>query len=233
MAPLGHHWEDSTHISFGVITSGVFWEHVKIEASLFNGREPDEHRYNFDFAPLDSYSVRLSYNPTANWSLQVSAGHLSEPEALEPEVDIRRITASVIYVRPGPDGSWSSTLAWGMNTPEGDRDSNAFLAETAWAFGPHAVFGRAEYVQKAGHDFGFTGPDGDLRLNVGSLAAGYSYRFATFAGMELAVGGRGSVGFVGETLTPRYDSSRPLSAVAFIQLRPASPHEHHHSHEGM
>ena len=95
------------------------------------------------------------------------------------------------------------------------------------------MFGRAEYVQKAGHDFGFTGPDGDLRLNVGSLAAGYSYRFASFAGMELAVGGRGSVGFVGETLASRYDSSRPLSAVAFVQLRPAGGHNHHAMHHGM
>ena len=50
LAPLGHHWQDATHISFGVLTAAIFSRTVKLEGSLFNGREPDEDRYDFDYA---------------------------------------------------------------------------------------------------------------------------------------------------------------------------------------
>ncbi len=39
-APLGHHWMDSTHVTFGVVTAGLFTRDFKLEASWFNGREP-------------------------------------------------------------------------------------------------------------------------------------------------------------------------------------------------
>ncbi|HEX2721523.1 MAG TPA: hypothetical protein VHM24_01295, partial [Gemmatimonadaceae bacterium] len=62
-APLGHHWQDATHVSFGVVTAGVFTRRWQFEASVFNGREPDEHRWNFDSIKLDSYSGRVTANP--------------------------------------------------------------------------------------------------------------------------------------------------------------------------
>lgn len=46
-APLGHHWMDSTHITFGVLTAGIIHNNAKIEGSLFTGREPDQHRFDF------------------------------------------------------------------------------------------------------------------------------------------------------------------------------------------
>src|SRR4028119_732495 len=64
-APITHHWLDSTHISFGVVTAGIVLDRVKLEASRFNGREPDQHRWNIETGPLDSSAVRMPWNPTA------------------------------------------------------------------------------------------------------------------------------------------------------------------------
>jgi len=55
-APITHHWLDSTHITFGVLTAGVVLDTWKFEASAFRGREPDQHRYDIEAPKLDSYS---------------------------------------------------------------------------------------------------------------------------------------------------------------------------------
>jgi hypothetical protein len=110
-APIGHHWQDSTHITFGVATAGLQWRDVKIEGSVFTGREPDEDRYDFDRPRFDSYSGRISWNPTRDLALQVSHGYIKSPEALEPDLKQHRTTASVIYNRwLGHDTNWSDRM---------------------------------------------------------------------------------------------------------------------------
>ncbi|MFL6373159.1 MAG: plastocyanin/azurin family copper-binding protein, partial [Pyrinomonadaceae bacterium] len=97
-APIGHHWQDATHITFGVVTAGYSFGKWKVEASAFNGSEPNENRYNFDKPRLNSFSGRFSYNPTKNLALQVSHGYMRNPEPLDPDVHImRRTTASAMY----------------------------------------------------------------------------------------------------------------------------------------
>ena len=96
-APISHHWQDSTHITFGVATLGAVWKNVKLEGSIFTGREPDENRYDFDQPRFDSYSGRISWNPTRDLALQVSHGYLHSPEAVEPDLNQHRSSASIIY----------------------------------------------------------------------------------------------------------------------------------------
>ncbi|MGH9337224.1 MAG: hypothetical protein ACRD21_26050, partial [Vicinamibacteria bacterium] len=116
LAPVTHHWFDSTHITYGVITvGGVVANRAKIEASVFNGREPDERRWNIEELGLDSYSVRFTANPTPNWSFQASMASLNEPERLHPGIDYLRLSASATYNRPREDGNWQTTVAWGRN----------------------------------------------------------------------------------------------------------------------
>ena len=100
-APITHHWLDSTHITFGVATVGYSWrDKVKLEGSIFTGREPDQSRWDIETPKMDSQSVRLTVNPADDWSFQVSYGHLNSPEQLEPGVDQQRITASATYNVP-------------------------------------------------------------------------------------------------------------------------------------
>src|SRR6185312_16659100 len=102
-APITHHWLDSTHISYGVVTAGFVHDDWKLEASQFTGREPDQFRFDFDSARFDSTSLRLSYNPDPNWSLQISGGFLYSPEALELLLNEQRLTASATCYAPLDD----------------------------------------------------------------------------------------------------------------------------------
>jgi hypothetical protein len=108
-APLTHHWFDSTHITFGVVKVGGTLDPFKAETSAFNGREPDQSRWNIETGKFDSWLTRLTFNPTAEWSLQVSYGDLKRPEQLEPDTDIRRSTVSASMQLPL--GEWQTTLA--------------------------------------------------------------------------------------------------------------------------
>ena len=128
-APITHHWLDSTHITFGVVTAGLIVDKWKIEASAFRGREPDQHRYDIEAPKLDSFSARLSWNPIRELSMQVSWGRLHSPEQLAPTVDEDRVTASAIYTQPfGNDNLWSTTAAWGRKILRPGADARRLSA---------------------------------------------------------------------------------------------------------
>ena len=122
-APLGHHTFDSTHVAFGVVTAAIDHGPWVVEGSVFNGREPDENRWDFDFGRLDSVSGRLWFRPNAEWEFQVSTGHLKEPEQLEPG-NIDRSTASVSWTRKNASDISSVTAGYGRNdTDHGTRQA--------------------------------------------------------------------------------------------------------------
>ena len=115
IAVLGHHMQDSTHIADEVVTAGYTYRFARVEVSGFHGREPDENRWNIDAGAIDSWAARLTISPTQNWSGQFSLGTLKSPEALSPQEDLRRMTASIEYARPIPKGNWASSVVWGRN----------------------------------------------------------------------------------------------------------------------
>jgi hypothetical protein len=149
LAPLGHHLQDSTHTSFGVVTTGLTLDRVKLEGSVFNGREPNEERWSIQLAPLDSWSTRASVAPTANWTAQYSIGYLVQPEALEPGNQWRQ-TASAEYNRPLSGGNWATTLVWGrVHKIATDTNLNSYLLESTLNFRQRDyVFSRLELVDK-------------------------------------------------------------------------------------
>jgi len=224
LAPLGHHWQDSTHIAFGVLTAGFFTRQLKLEGSWFNGREPDENRWDIDLRAPDSYSGRLTWNPNASWSFQGSYGYLSSPESLEPTLSLHRVTASATYnQRIGNEANWATTFVFGENIASEGPPTPSFLLESNWNIdGHHVVHGRAEYVRKTGHDLVLTPELEDRGFDVGMLALGYVYYLGPFASMAPGIGVRGTAGFVEGDLDPFYGTRVPLGAMVFLQLRPAA-----------
>ncbi len=159
-APIGHHWQDSTHVTFGVATAGLAWQNIKIEGSIFTGREPDENRYDFDRPRFDSFSGRISWNPTQNLAVQASYGYIKSPEALEPDLKRHRTTASVIYNLPlGHDSNWSNTFVWGQNHDTAEGKTQSFLIESDYQRGRDTVYFRWERVEKSGHELVLEPPD--------------------------------------------------------------------------
>jgi len=133
-APIGHHWQDATHITFGVVTAGVFTRRLKLEGSVFNGREPDDRRWNVERIRLDSYSARITFNPDSNWSFTTGYGYMKSPEALHPDEPMRRWVASAVHGRHSASDSaarrTSSRAIWRRRTARahrwGCRCSSAF-----------------------------------------------------------------------------------------------------------
>jgi hypothetical protein len=113
--PISHHFLDATHVSHGVLTAAVFNDLFQLEVSAFNGREPDEHRWQPDPLALNSYSARLTLTPGESWALQASMGALAEPERLHSGIDLRRLTVSLMSDRRIGPARWATTLAWGRN----------------------------------------------------------------------------------------------------------------------
>jgi hypothetical protein len=224
IAPIGHHWLDSTHIAFGVATAGIYGLRWKAEASLFNGREPDEERYNIDLDALDSYSGRLWLLPNDRWALQVSAGTLTEAEVHEiggPTIDVTRVTASATYHRPMADeGVWASTIAWGRNREEGEA-TQAFLAETNLNLAERDIFyGRLEVVEKTGGDLVLPEELEEESFTVGKLGLGYVRQLSALAGFVPGVGAGVVLARVPDDLEPFYGSRTPTGLQLFLRLRP-------------
>ena len=224
MAPLSHHLQDSTHTSFGVITTGLQASRVKIEASAFNGREPSERRYGIQLAALDSWSARVSVAPSRNWTAEYSYGRLEHPEALEPGSEWRQI-ASVEYVRPIERGSWATTFVWGRKHKElDDRILSSYLLESTLNFKTrNYVFARLELVDK---DELF--PDDPLHPNfrIGAYTYGGSRDVVRYRTWQMAAGA--DMTFCSKTgaLDPEY-GNKPLSFQIFLRFRPGlAGHDH-------
>ncbi len=218
-APLGHHWLDSTHIAFGVATLGGVWQDFKLEGSLFTGREPDSERWDFDSPKFDSYSARLSWNPTPDWALQASWGRLESPEELEPEVDTDRTTASASYNhRFSPETISQTTLAWGRNRNDPGETLDALLLEaTVVARDRHVLFGRLEWDEKDELFEDEEAHHGQI-FEVGKLSLGYRHDWPLGDNWSIGLGGLASVyDFPGE-IEPAYGSS-PTSYMIFSRIR--------------
>ena len=220
-APISHHWLDSTHISFGVLTAGLVLGNVKAEVSRFNGREPDQHRWNIETGALDSTAVRLSWNPTRTLSLQASWGHFTEPEQLEPGVDQKRWSASALWAdEVAPGWKLAGTLAWGRKTidhhSEPMRD-DAWAAETSLKHAGWTVFGRGEMTENRElvEDPEEHGP----AYRVGKVSLGAIRDFKVAEHFSLGVGGLFAVNFVPESIAPLYGGNNPTGAMGFVRLK--------------
>jgi hypothetical protein len=214
-APISHHWLDSTHISFGVLTGGIVLDRVKLEVSRFNGREPDQHRWDIETGPLDSTSIRVSWNPAAELALQGSWGHFTNPEQLEPGVDQKRWSASALYAHEiAPGWKLAGTLAWGRKTVEHHSD-DAYVAEASLKYGGWTVFGRGEMTENRE----LTDIEGGLAYRVGKVSLGAVRDFPIAEHFLFGLGGLFAVNFVPNELAPLYGGRHPTGAMGFVRLK--------------
>jgi hypothetical protein len=223
-APIGHHWEDATHIAFGVVTAGITSTKFKAEGSAFTGREPDQARTNFDSIRLDSYSERLSWNPNHVIAAQASIGFVKSPESVNPGIDIFRTTASVLYTRPlGFDASWSHALIFGQNHESDGRRTNAYLYESDLRQNGNALFSRVEIVQKTGSDLVLSLIDENHVFLIGAYTLGFAHDLPHKAGDTVsAVGADITLNTKPASLATSYGPGSPLSFEVFFRLRPSA-----------
>lgn len=213
-APISHHWLDSTHISFGVLTGGAVIGRAKLEVSRFNAREPDQHRWDIETGPLDSTSVRVSWNPTRELSLQASWARFKDAEQLEPGVDQTRWSASALYAREiAPGWKLAGTLAWGRKRHE-DHDDDAVVAEASVKHSAWTVFGRGELIENR-ELLGSDGPS----YQVGKISVGAVRDFRVASHLSLGAGGLAALNVVPQPLSAAYGGRHPIGAMGFVRLK--------------
>ena len=215
-APITHHWLDSTHITFGVLTAGLVLDRAKIEISRFNAREPDQHRWNIETGPLDSTSVRISWNPSRTLALQGSWGYFKDPEQLEPGVNQKRLSASALWADEiAPGWKIATTLAWGRKIIEAHRD-DGFAAEASLKHQGWTLFGRGEMVDNRE----LLGLEKNAcAYRVGKVSLGAIRDFAIGNHLSLGLGGLFSLNFVPDALAPLYGGHDPTGAMGFLRLK--------------
>lgn len=224
-APISHHWEDSTHISDDVATAGIAYKKFRLEASGFHGSEPGENRWIIQTGPMNSWSARLWYFPCKNWAAQISGGHLTHPEALEPG-DQERITASVEYSKPMRSGDWSSSVIWGRihNTYSG-RSMDAYTVESVLPVGrKNFLTGRFDLVDKDDLFAGqpeiedFLDSSYGSTFRIGAYTIGYTRDFGNFRHVETGIGFNVQAYSLPQAIKPYY-GDHPMGGNVFLRFR--------------
>jgi hypothetical protein len=232
IGPITHHWLDSTHNTFGVVTAAVHNQRWKAEASMFNGREPDENRADIDLGAFDSFSARVSWLATERLALQVSAGRLREARAAfygQPRSAVTKATASTTYVRPiGATGTWATTAAYAMNTGRevivggiySIASRVALLESSATIAQRHTLFGRVEVVGMPAHHLHALQFLASV-FATGKLQGGYVRHLRAWKGIVPGVGATAALSLLPSAYAPRYSGHVAPSFSVFFQARPA------------
>lgn len=220
-SPLGHHWQDATHITFGVATVGFRYKIFKLDASLFTGREPGEARYSFDKPRFDSYSYRLTVNPTRTLSAQVSRAFIKSPEPVHPDEDVERTTASVMHSLPlsGQNRSLNSTFVWGYNDSGEDHRENSFTLESNLQLDRLAFYGRYENVEKSASELLLESFEDHELFSINALTFGFNYTILRKRNTNLAIGAQGTLYNADDRLNPIYGKN-PKSYEIYLRFSP-------------
>ena len=212
-APITHHWFDSTHISFGVVTAGVAAERWQIEASAFRGREPDEARWDIETPKLDSWSMRATWNPSPAWAAQLSYGRIESPEALHPGEDEGRLTASISHAA----GRLAVTGAYSRKNRIPGPSLDAWLLEANYDLTErHALFGRIENVEND-ELFDHGSPLAGRAFRLTKATLGYGYTLPLGQSASFALGGSASIYVKPDALDEAYGDA-PKSFTLFAKL---------------
>jgi hypothetical protein len=237
-APIGHHWQDAAHESFGVATLGLYSRALLLEGSVFNAREPDEYHFNLDYsgARLDSYAGRITLLPTAQVSLSAWAGYLVGHDRLESPIGMQRYGASILTASTIAGRPWSSAVIWGMNIHHhGSREhvhdpnatnakfyhlsSSALLESTVGVTRRWEIYGRIEQVQKTADDLGFLGGDLTQLFTIRAVSLGTTHDFAALGPSAIGIGVRGAVNLLPQTLRLTYQSTTATGFAAYVRVR--------------
>jgi hypothetical protein len=223
---LGHHQEDSTHISDDVLTAGITYRILRFEGSGFHGREPNENKWNIHQGSIDSWSTRLTVQPGQNWSGQYSYGRLASPEQLYPTENQARTTASIQYNRPFRNGNLASTVVWGRtrSIPDNAKENSYLLESTLRFYSHNYVWTRMENAGRSnellvGEQALPPGFVEEPLTHVQAYTFGYDRDVNVFPHLSSAIGAQFTLYGVGAPLRPIYGTD-PTGVNVFLRLRP-------------
>lgn len=221
LAPLAHHLQDSTHIAYDVMTGGLTWRMARVEASGFHGREPGENRWTIEVGGLDSWAMRLTVAPGKDWVAQYSVGHLHSPEALHPDEDVLRQTASISEHHDWRAVEMDATVVWGRNHDVGtDVNANGYLLEAEVRLRERqSLWTRVENDDRTTDLLGAAAPpDESVVGRVQAYTGGYAHRVWHDDWSAVELGAQGTLYTTPERLLALY-GSHPVGVAAVLHWR--------------
>ena len=228
-ATLGHHWQDATHIVYGVSTLGIRYKNMKVEGSVFTGREPDENRFVPDRPKFDSYSYRISVNPLSIVAMQFSQGWLKEPEESHPGEDVLRTTASILVNKHlGEENYLNSAFIYGINKPEHGDAQNSFTVEGNLIIKKFNPYLRYEFIQKTSGELDIPALNHHALNSINAITLGMAFQLFHVANTDFNIGGQSTAHLIAPGLQ-KYYGATPLSAEIYLRINPGlitMQHEH-------
>jgi hypothetical protein len=222
-APIGHHWNDGTHITFGVATIGFRYSKFKIETSSFTGREPDENRLNFDKPRFDSWSSRVSFNPTENLALEISRAYIKSPEQVHPQEDVNRTIISAVYSKQYDIEKFLNvTSLWGLNKNKDNNGENTILLESDFRLQKLDLYTRYEWIQKSREELNLNESvyGKETLFAINAFTFGLNYDFLNTMYFRVAGGSQLSLYHAGKKLDSLYGRN-PLGGEIFLRIYPS------------
>jgi hypothetical protein len=221
LAPLAHHLQDSTHIAYDVLSAGLTVHRARIEASGFHGREPDENRWIIEAGAVDSWSARLTTVLAKDWLAQYSLGHLHSPEALHPDEDVLRQTASVSFHHAWPVANLDASAIWGRNHTIGTAvNANGYLLEAeARVHDRHSIWTRVENDDRTTDLLGAAAPPEETVIGrVQAYTGGYAHRIWKLDWGALELGAQATLYSTPQRLIPLY-GVHPVGVAGLLHWR--------------
>jgi len=221
LAPLAHHLQDSTHIAYDVVTGGLTWWSFRLEASGFHGREPGENRWTIEYGPVDSWSTRLTTALGRDWIAQYSVGHLHSPEALHPDEDVLRQTASVSLHHAWSVADIDTTAVWGRNHTIGTEvNANGYLLEGEMRLrAKQSIWTRIENDDRTTDLLGSAAPpDESVVGRVQAYTGGYAHRIFKTDWSAVELGAQVTLYTTPPRLLTLY-GSHPVGVAALLHWR--------------
>lgn len=223
-APLGHHvGQDVAHITSTVFGASLALGRTRVEASTFNGAEPESTKVDLPLGKLNSYSARLIYKFSQDWSAMVSAAQLKDPEPHDPDITkVERYSAS-LYGQHQMSSGWMfhNTTIFGLVNFYDRISALRSVLHEFWLHQkdvPHNFWGRVEFVERAPAQLGILGNANSLGPKwVTALTAGYTHDLRHFNFGTVGLGTSITKNFIPSEFENSYGGD-PISGRIFIQL---------------
>ena len=164
---------------------------------------------------------RLTVNPSRSLSAQVSRAFLKSPEAVEPDEDVDRTTASIIHSLPlsGDNRFLTSAFIWGYNDSGQDHKENSYTLESNLQLDRFAVYGRYENIEKSASELLLDQFEEHELFGINALTLGLNYTIVRRVNTNLAIGAQGTLYSADSRLDPVYGNS-PKSLEIYLRISP-------------
>jgi hypothetical protein len=225
-APLGHHvGQDVGHISSTVLGAQLTLGEVIVEASAFNGDEPQPTKVNLPLGTLNSEALRVTYAFQPDHRVMASVAHVNQQDPTYPGTTSATRLSTSLYDRfslAGGSLDHSLIVGWIARYPNSTA-LTSFLDEAVWQRGSSDVWERVEVLQRLASELAIpsapSAGNADDRRWVSALTLGYTHWTDLNRGLQFGLGTSLTLDVIPSDWATAYGSRTPLTARLIIQLR--------------